>query len=84
MEKDGKIQNRQQTLVEDAHLRIAGEEAKGAAMGDFKHALDATRRGLGKFRIARVRHLRRQIEQSLFAVIEVRRHHEFAGFAQTN
>ena len=49
---------------------------------DFEHALDATRGGLGKFGIARVGHLGRQIEQGLFAVLEMRRHDELARFTE--
>src|ERR1035437_40699 len=39
MQQDGKIQHRQEALVNDVHLGVAGEEAKGAAAGDFQHAL---------------------------------------------
>src|SRR5271155_1060146 len=68
----------QQALVQVVHLLIAGEEAEGAAMRDVEHAADALRSLLLKIRVARVGHIRRQIEQRLLAVAEMRGHDQFA------
>ena len=82
VEKDGEVEDGQQALVEGAHLRVAGEEAEGAAAGDAEDAPNAVGGGLGKFGIAGVGHVGRQIEQGLLAVAEVRGHDEFAGFSE--
>ena len=82
VQKDRKVEHGHEAFVEVAHLRVAGEEAEGAAPRDLKNAADAVGGSLGKFRIARIGHVGRQVEQRLFAVAEVRRHDQFAGFGQ--
>ena len=82
VEKDGKIEDGQQALVEGAHLAVAGEEAEGAAAGDGEDAVDAVGGGFGKVGIAGVGHVGRQIEQGLLAVAEVGRDDELAGFGE--
>ncbi len=68
----------QQALVDLAHLRVAGEEAEGAAFGDLEHAANAFGGLLGKVRLARIGHVGRQIEQRLPLVVEVRRDDQLA------
>ena len=78
----GKSSTGSEELVEVAHLRVAREEAEGAATGEVEHAADALGGGLGEFGIAGVGHLWREIEQRLLAVAEVRRHNQLAGFIE--
>ena len=61
----------EEAVVDLAHLFVAGEEAEGPALGDFEDAADA----FGGFELevglAGVRHVRWQIEEGLFFVVEV-------------
>jgi hypothetical protein len=66
-------------LVSGAHLRIAGEQAEGAAAGDLEDAAGALGRLDEEIGFAGVGHVGRQIEQRLLRVVEVRRDDEFAG-----
>jgi len=55
-----------------AHLRVAGEEAEGAALGDFEDAADALCGFFGEVGLARIGHVGRQVEEGLLLVVEVR------------
>ena len=71
-------QLRGEALVRGAHLGVAGEQAEGAAVGDLQHAASAFRGLEEVFRIARVGHSRRQIEQRLSRKVEVRGDNQLA------
>ena len=79
-EREGQLG--QHALVHDAHLRVAGEQAEGAASGDLEHAAGA----LGGLReevgVARVGHAGGQIQQRLLLVVEVGWDDELAGVGQ--
>jgi len=49
VQQDRVIENRKEALVEGAHLRVAGEEAEGAAARDAQNALDGDGRGFLEF-----------------------------------
>jgi hypothetical protein len=61
------------------HLLVAGEEAEGSAFGDLKHSANALGGFVLEVGLARVGHIRRQVEEGLLFVVEVRRDDEFAG-----
>ena len=69
----------EEAVVDLAHLRVAGEEAEGAAAGDLEHAADAFGGLREEVGLARVGHVGRQIEQRLLGVVEVRGDDELAG-----
>ena len=69
----------EEAVVEFAHLRVAGEEAEGAAAGDLEDAADffgGVREEVG---VARRREVLREIEQRLFGVVEVAGDDELFG-----
>jgi len=61
----------EQAIMDVIHLRVAGEEAEGTALGDIEDAPDLFRGGPSECRRARIRHVWRNIEYGLLAVIEV-------------
>ena len=67
-----------QALVDFAHLRVAGEQAKRPALRDLQDLADALGRPRGKLRGARIRQIWRQIQHGLLGVVEVRGHHQLA------
>ena len=69
----------EEALVDVAHLRVAGEEAEGAALGDLEDAADALGGFVGEVGLARVGHVGREIEEGLLFVVEVRGDDELAG-----
>ena len=63
-----------------AHLRVAGEEAEGAALGDLEDAADALGGLLLEVGLARVGHVWREVEQRLLRVVEVAGDDELAAW----
>ena len=72
MEEQRVRQLGEQALVGVAHLRVAGEEAEGAALGDLKNTADALGCLFGEVGLARIGHVGREVEKRLFFVVEVR------------
>ena len=69
----------EEAVVELAHLGVAGEEAEGAASGDLEDAADffcGLREEVG---VAGRGHAGREVEKSLFGVIEVAGNDELFG-----
>ena len=67
LEEQGVGELLQHALVEGAHLGVAGEEAEGAALGDFKHAAHALGGVEEEVGLAGVRHAGGQVKQGLAA-----------------
>lgn len=82
VEEKREIEDRQEALVEGAHLGVTGEKAERAAAGDVENALDGCGCGSDKVGFARVGHRWREIEESLLAIAEVRRNDELASVGE--
>src|SRR5579863_3260425 len=77
LQERGKSDAASDALVDIFHLRVAGEEAKGAAFGDLEKADDFVGGASGKILVAHVGHGRGDIEERLLAEIEFGREDVF-------
>ena len=69
---------RDQLLMHLPHLAITGEQAESASARDLQDLANFVDRRLGKGRLAWIGHFRRQIQQRLLPIAEMRRHHKLS------
>src|ERR1700744_1337257 len=72
----------EQPLVGVAHLGVAGKQTEGTTFGDLEDAANTFCCFFGKIGLSWVRHVGRQVEESLFFVVEVRGDDELACRAE--
>ncbi len=78
MKEERKVENGQEQVVQSTHMVVAGEETESTAVSDAQNTLDGFGGGINKFGFARVGHGRREIEEGLLTVLEVRWNDQFA------